>query len=77
LISYQVIGFNLVSTFGYQMNKMTTRSKTSGEVAISLRNNCFEHHAAKMWNKCPTLRAAASKSEAKSVAAKLARDSPT
>jgi hypothetical protein len=59
------------------VNKMTTRSKTSGEVAISLRNNCFAHHAAKMWNKCPTLRAAASKSEAKSVATKLARDSPT
>jgi hypothetical protein len=59
------------------VNKMTTRSKTSGEVAISLMNNCFAHHAAKMWNKCPTLRTAASKSEAKSVAAKLARASPT
>jgi hypothetical protein len=49
---------------------MTTRSKTSGEVAISLKSNCLAYNAVKCV--CPTLRAAASKSEAKGVAVKLA-----
>jgi hypothetical protein len=30
----------------------------------------------KLWNACPTLRAAASKSEAKGIAVKLAREAP-
>jgi hypothetical protein len=55
---------------------MTTRSKTSGEVAISLKNNCLAYNTVKLWNACPTLRAAASKSEAKGIAVKLAREAP-
>jgi hypothetical protein len=55
---------------------MTTRSKTSGEVAISLKNNCLAYNAVKLWNVCPTLRAAASKPEAKCIAVKLAREAP-
>jgi hypothetical protein len=55
---------------------MTTRLKTSGEVAISLKNNCLAYNAVKIWNACPTLRAAASKSEAQGVAVKLAREAP-
>jgi hypothetical protein len=55
---------------------MTMRSKTSGEVTISLKNNCLVYNAVKIWNACPTLRAAASKSEAKGVAVKLAREAP-
>jgi hypothetical protein len=44
------------------------RKKTSGEVAISLKNNCLAYNAVKLWKACPTLRAAASKSVAKGVA---------
>jgi hypothetical protein len=55
---------------------MTTRSKTSGEVNISLKNNCLAYNAVKLWNAYPTLRAATLKTEAKGVAVKLAREAP-
>jgi hypothetical protein len=56
----------------------TTRASAAGKVLIALRGaDTPVTHAARVWNKCPDLRVAASKADARRVARSFAATCPT